>query len=41
MYLFGFHIIFGKEKEETKWTIFQFGDKIKEEEDVLVFENGA
>lgn len=39
MYRFGFHIIFGKEKEETKWTIFQLGGII--ENNVLVFENGA
>ncbi|WP_052724809.1 hypothetical protein [Methanosarcina mazei] len=39
MYLFGFHIIFGKEKEKTKWTIFKHGEII--ENDVLVFENSA
>lgn len=39
MYKFGFHIIFGKEKEETKWTIFQRGKII--EDNVLVFENSV
>lgn len=38
-YDFGFHIIFGKEKEETKWTIFRYGGIL--EDDVLVFENSV
>lgn len=32
---FGFHIIFGKEKKETKWTIFQYGGIL--EDKVQVF----
>lgn len=38
-YDFGFHIMFGKEKEETKWTIFQDGGIL--EDNILVFENSV
>ncbi|WP_321430335.1 hypothetical protein [uncultured Methanolobus sp.] len=29
-YLYGFHIIFGRVKDETKWTIFQNGQILEE-----------
>ena len=36
-YLYGFHLIFGKNKRDTKWTIFKNGEIIEENKKRLFF----